>query len=104
VNITSFWGFNFFSSVAINFLHVNNGNYSVIVCFSKIAITIIVSTKLVKMGRKFCLFLYYVELIGIELWMVEEGAALSGGLEIWTVEGMIRRGIQKQCKQVFLLS
>jgi hypothetical protein len=29
---------------------------------------------------------------------------LNGGLEIWTVEGRIRRGIQKQCKQVFLLS
>jgi hypothetical protein len=47
---------------------------------------------------------YFIELIGTELWMAEEGATLNGGLEIWTVEGRIRRGIQKQCKQVFLLS
>jgi hypothetical protein len=31
---------------------------------------------------KFFLFVYYVELIGTKLWMVEEGAALNGGLEI----------------------
>jgi hypothetical protein len=29
------------------------------------------------MGRKFCLFVYYVKLIGIELWMVEEGTAIE---------------------------
>jgi hypothetical protein len=39
--------------MAITFLHVNDGNYSVIVCFSKIAATIIVLKKLVKMGKKF---------------------------------------------------
>jgi hypothetical protein len=58
--------------VLINFLHVNNGNYSVIVCFSKIVITIIVSRKLMRMGGKICLFVHYVELIGTKLWMVEE--------------------------------
>ncbi len=66
--------------------------------------TIIVSRKVVSMGKKSCLFMYYVELIGTELWMVEEAATLNGGLESRTMEGMIRRRIQKQCKQVFLLS
>jgi hypothetical protein len=48
--------------------------------------------------------MYYVELIGIELWMAEEGVALNGGLESKMVEGKIRRGIRKQYRQVFLLS
>jgi hypothetical protein len=56
------------------------------------------------MGRKSCLFVYYVELIGTELWMVEEGVALSGGLENRMVEGKIRRRIREQFKHVFLLS
>ncbi len=81
--------------MAINFLHVNKKNYSVNICFSKISTTIIVSKKLVRMGRKFCLFVYSVKLIGIELWMVDEGAALNGGLEICRVEGRIKRGIRK---------
>jgi hypothetical protein len=79
--------------MVVNFLHVNDRNYSIVVCFSKIATIIIVSRKLVKMGGKFCLFVYYVKLNGIELWMAEEGAILNGGLEIWTMEGRIRRGI-----------
>ncbi len=87
--------------VDVNFLHVNDENYFIIVCFSKIYTTIIVSRKLVRMGRKFC---WFVELISIELWMDEEGVALNGGLDIWTVEGNIRRGIQKQCMHVFLFS
>jgi hypothetical protein len=72
--------------VAINFLHVNKKNYSVNICFSKISTTIIVSKKLVRMGRKFCLFVYYVKLIGIELWMVEEGAAIEWRLGDLDVE------------------
>ncbi len=56
------------------------------------------------MGRKSCLFVYYVKLIGIELWMVEEATTLNGGLESRTVEGRIKRKIRKQCKQVFVLS
>ncbi len=87
--------------MVVNFLHVNDENYFFIVCFSKIVAAIITSKKLVRMGSKFCLFLYYVKLIGIELWMAEEGATLNGGLEIWTMESRIRRGIWKQCKQVF---
>ncbi len=63
--------------MAVNFLHVNDKNYSVIVCFSKIVLAITISRKLVKMGRKFCLLVYYVKLIGIELWMVEEGVAIE---------------------------
>jgi hypothetical protein len=58
----------------------------------------------VKMGRKFCLFVHYVKLISTKVWMAEEGAPLNGGLEIWTVEGRIRKGIWKQCRQIFLLS
>jgi len=81
--------------VAINFLHVNYENYFITVYFSKIAATIIVSRKLVKMGRKSSLFMYYVELIDAELWMVEEVAALNGGLESMIMEGKIRRGIRK---------
>ncbi len=81
--------------MAVNFLHVNYENYFITVYFSKIAATIIVSRKLVKMGRKSSLFMYYVELIDAELWMVEEVAALNGGLESMIMEGKIRRGIRK---------
>jgi len=78
--------------VAINFLYVNGENYFVIVYFFKIAATIIASRKLVKMGRKFCLLVYYVELIGTKLWMVKESVAWNGGLEIWTVQGKDKKG------------
>jgi hypothetical protein len=54
---------------------------------------IIVSRKLVSMGRKSCLFVYYVEFIDTKLWMVEEVAALNGGLKNRIVESKIRRGI-----------
>ncbi len=50
------------------------------------------------MGRKSCLFMYYVELIDSKLWMVEEVVTLNGGLKSRMVEGMIRRKIWKQCK------
>ncbi len=56
------------------------------------------------MGRKFCLFVYYVKLIGIELWMTEEVTTLNGGLENKIVENMIRRRIWKLWRQVFLFS
>jgi len=79
--------------MTINFLHVNNKNYFLVICFCKIVATITVSRKLVRMGRKSCLFVYYVELINIGLWMVEGGATLNGGLESRIVEGRIRRGI-----------
>jgi hypothetical protein len=63
--------------VVVSFLHVNNENYFVFVCFSKIVATITASRKLVRMGRKFCLFVYYVNLIGTKLWMVEEGVTIE---------------------------
>ncbi len=77
--------------MVVNFLHVNNRNYFIMVCFKKAC-------------EEFCLFVYYIDLISIELWMVEEGATLNGNLEIWMVEGKIRRGIRKQCRQVFFIS
>jgi hypothetical protein len=69
-----------------------------------LAATIIVSRKFVSMGRKSCLFVYYVKLINIELWMAEEATPLNDGLESRMVECKIRRKIQKQCRHVFLLS
>jgi hypothetical protein len=56
---------------------------------------IAVSKKLANMGRKSCLFVYYVKLIGTELWMTEEVTTLNGGLESRMVEDMIRRRIWK---------
>ncbi len=50
------------------------------------------------MGRKLCLFVYYVELIDNKLWMDEEATALNGGMESTMVENMIRRKIREQCK------
>jgi hypothetical protein len=85
--------------MVVNLLRVNSKNYSIIVCLSKITTiitTITTSRKLVSMGRKNCLFVYYAKLISTKLWMVEEGATLKGGLELWTMKGMIRRGIWKQ--------
>jgi hypothetical protein len=64
--------------MVVNFLHVNNENYFV-TSFSRIATTITTSKKLVRMGRKICLFVYYVKLINTKLWMVEEGVAWSFG-------------------------
>jgi hypothetical protein len=65
---------------------------------------IIVSRKLMNMGRKFCSFVYYVKLINTELWMAEEAMTLNGDGESRTVEGRIRRRIRKQCREVFLFS
>jgi hypothetical protein len=72
--------------VAINFLGVNSGKYSVTICFSRMAIAITASRKLVRMGRKICLFVYCAKLVGAELQMAVEGAALKGGLEPWMGE------------------
>jgi hypothetical protein len=77
----------------INFLHVNSKNHFVIVCFSKIVAAITISRKHMRMGKKSCLFVYYVKLIGTKLWMVEKGATLNGGLKTRTVQGRIRRKI-----------
>ncbi len=69
-----------------------------------LAAAITVSRKLVSMGRKSCLFVHYVKLIGTKLWMSKEVVALNGGLDSRMVEGMIRRRIRKQWRHVFLLS
>jgi hypothetical protein len=74
--------------MVVNFLHVNGENYFIIVCLSIITIIIIVSRKLVNMGRKSCLFVYYVELIGTKLWMDEEAVTLNVGLESRMVENL----------------
>jgi hypothetical protein len=54
----------------------------------------------VSMSRKSCSFVFYMELIDTKLWMAKEAATLNGGLKSRTVDGKIRRGIQKQCKHV----
>jgi hypothetical protein len=51
------------------------------------------------MGRKFCLFVYYVELIDTELWMAKEAATLNGSLEIWRVEGKDKKGNSKAMQE-----
>jgi hypothetical protein len=90
--------------VVINFLCVNSGNYSFTVCFSRIAIAITASRKLMRMGKKICFFVYYAKLISAELQMAVEGAALKGGLEPWMVEDRIKRGILKHCGSLVLLA
>jgi hypothetical protein len=70
-------------------------NFFIVFHHCLLAVTIIVSRKLVSMGRKSCLFVCYVKQIGTKLWMVEEAAALNGGLHSRTVEGKIRKKIQE---------
>ncbi len=41
--------------------------------------------------------MYYAKLIGVELWMVVEGATLKGGLEHWMKERHDKNGDLKQC-------
>ncbi len=55
------------------------------------------------LGRKLCLFVYYVEQINNKQWMAKEIVALNGGMRNRTVEGKIRRKIREQWRQVFLL-
>ncbi len=69
-----------------------------------VTVTIIVSRKLVSMGRKICSFVYYVKLINTELWMAEEAMALNDDWESRIMEGRIRRRIRKQCREVFFFS
>jgi hypothetical protein len=49
----------------------------------------IVSRRLVNLGRKFCLFVYYVEQINNKQWMVKKTTALNGSMWSRMVEGMI---------------
>jgi hypothetical protein len=53
-----------------------------------------VSRRLVSLGRKLCLFVYYVEQVNNKQCMAREIAALNAGMGNRTVEGKIRRKIQ----------
>jgi len=55
------------------------------------------------MGKRICLFVYYVELISTKLWIVKEGVALKKDLELWMVEGRITREIRKNEGRFFFL-
>jgi hypothetical protein len=57
-----------------------------------------ISRILVSMGRKLCLFVYYVEQINHKQWMAKEVATLNGRMESRTVESKIKKRIQKQCE------
>jgi hypothetical protein len=71
--------FSFLDSVTVNFLSNDNRKYySIAVCSYNIAIAITTSRKHVGESRRFCLFVCIAELIGPELWMVEDGVALNG--------------------------
>ncbi len=50
------------------------------------------------MGRKFCLFMYYVEQIDNKQWMAKEVMTLNGGMENKALEGKIRRGFEKMVR------
>jgi hypothetical protein len=58
----------------------------------------IISRRLVNMGRKFCLFMYYVEQIDNKQWMAKEVMTLNGGMENKALEGKIRRGFEKMVR------
>jgi hypothetical protein len=62
-----------------------------------------VSRRLVSMGRKLCLFVYYVEQIDNKQWMAKEVATLNGGMESRIVEGRIKMRIPKRCEASFFL-
>ncbi len=51
----------------------------------------IVSRRLVRLGRKLCLFVYYVEHIYNKEWMVIEVTTFNGGVESRMVHDNIRR-------------
>jgi len=46
-----------------------------------------ISRRLVNMGKKLCLFVYYVKLIDNKQWMVEEAATLNGAMNNRTMKG-----------------
>ncbi len=48
-----------------------------------------VSKKLVSLGRKFCLFVYYVTQMNNKQWMVKKTMASNGNIWSRTVEGRI---------------
>jgi hypothetical protein len=54
--------------------------------------------RLVSLGRKLCLFVYYVEQINNKQWVAKEATTFNGGVENRTLHDNIRRIIQGQCK------
>jgi hypothetical protein len=64
------------------------------------------SRRFVRLGRKFCLFVYYVEQINNKEWMVKEPATFNGSVESRTMHDNIRRRNKKQCRRFvwFILS
>jgi hypothetical protein len=62
------------------------------------------SRKLVRLGRKFCLFEYYVEHINNKQWMAKEATTFNEGVESRTMHDNIRRTIQEHCgRSIFLV-
>jgi hypothetical protein len=53
------------------------------------------------MGKKLCLFVYYVELIDNKQWMVEEATTLNGAMESRMVEGSIRGEFKSNTSRSF---
>ncbi len=49
-----------------------------------------------RLGKKLCLFVYYVEHINNKEWIVKEAATFNGGVENRTVHDIIRRKNQRQ--------
>jgi hypothetical protein len=52
-----------------------------------------VSRKLVSLGRKLYLFMYYVEQINNKQWMAKKTTTLNGSMWSRMVEGMIKKRI-----------
>ncbi len=55
------------------------------------------------LGRKLCLFMYYVEQIDNEQWVAKEAATFNGGVESRTMHDSIKRKIQRQCEAGLLV-
>jgi hypothetical protein len=54
------------------------------------------SRRLVNLGKKLCLFVYYVEHINNKQWVAKEATTFNGDGESRTVHDNIRRRIQEQ--------
>jgi len=52
-----------------------------------LAVAMTISRKLVSLGKKLCLFVYYVEQINNKQWMAKKIVALNGGMWSRMVEG-----------------
>jgi hypothetical protein len=75
-------------------LRANGKNYFVIICITS-AMT--ASRTLVKLDRKLCLFVYYVDQINNKEWMVKEATTFNRGVESRMVHDSERRRNRKQC-------